>query len=107
MIRCLLFGHEPHPTFEAFRVTCDDVLRRYTFCVRCSQVVAVRAGARPDGLLSDEERDAVLIDSLIDRLRVEVLPNLMNRIRVELQPNLMKAPRRIPRKTAEPTENES
>ncbi len=49
----------------------------------------------------------MLIDSLIDRLRVEVLPNLMNRLRVELTPNLMKAPRRIPRKRAEPTESQS
>jgi hypothetical protein len=33
MIRCLLFGHRPHPTFEFQRLD----LRRLTYCERCGQ----------------------------------------------------------------------
>ncbi len=103
MIRCLLFGHEPHPTYETSRMTVGAITRRFTFCTRtrCGQTVSAPApNARPFDYLTDEERDAVLIDSLIQRLMPEIkvmlLPHLLKRKRAE---------RRIPRKTAQPTES--
>ncbi len=87
MIRCLLFGHEPHPTFETSRGEVGDVLRRITFCVRCGQLLAAHVGdvPLPNGSMTTEERDAVLIDSLIQRLmpelKVMLLPHLLKRKR--------------------------
>ncbi len=70
--------------------------------MRCGEWIVVPVASLPPGAIAvtPEERDAVLIDSLIQRLMPEIkvmlLPHLLKRKRSE---------RRIPRKTAEPTES--
>ncbi len=87
MIRCLLFGHEPHPTYEPWRIGVGNVMRGFSFCTRCSVIVTVEArGGFPNQTpLTSDERDAVLIDSLIERLmpelKVALLPHLLKRKR--------------------------
>ncbi len=88
MIRCLLFGHEPHPTYETSRMTVGAITRRFTFCTRprCGQTVSAPApNARPFDYLTDDERDAVLVDTivatLLPELKVALLPHLLKRKR--------------------------
>ncbi len=95
MIRCLLFGHEPHPLFESLRIG----VRRATCCERCGvgmwHVVDRMTWPIPEGSLTSEERDAVLAETIVATLLPALLPHTLKRKRSE---------RRIPRKTAEPTE---
>jgi hypothetical protein len=57
MIRCLLFGHKPHPLLEYARV---NRVHRLTPCERCGQafthVVAEEDWPLPANSMSDEER---------------------------------------------------
>ncbi len=88
MILCLLFGHKPHPTYEHSRVTMGSISRRYTFCTRCDQAVSEDATGFPipSGSITKDERDAVLIDSLIDRLVPLLLPHTLKRRRAKKKP---------------------
>ncbi len=85
MIRCLLFGHTPHPKYERLRIG----RQRLTHCKRCMQpIIEIVDSDRPlpPGVLTPEERDAVLIDSLIDRLIPALTPYLLKRKRSTRKP---------------------
>ncbi len=82
MLKCLLFGHEPHPTLNTAWAESSPrgYSRRLTCCLRCDAPIWAEApDDRPDGFLSPEERDAVLVDTIVARL----LPHTLKRKRAE------------------------
>ncbi len=91
MIRCLLFGHEPHPTYETSRGTIGGISRRYTFCVRCDEHLLADAADIPDPWplgSSFEEREAVLAETIVATLLPVLLPHTLKRKRATRKANV-------------------
>lgn len=89
MIRCILFGHKPHPTYEFARYSKD---RSATYCVRCGEGIVQLVPGRP---LPDAPSGYTVIADESSRrtvaLLIATLPGLVA-IASRVEPNLPASP---------------